>query len=78
MSCVHNFEDFWGSGVDKCLLCGITKRSRTEAGVLTHLRDEDGELYPNPAAMLPRFISRQVISTVSIRVVYANGKVENW
>ena len=51
MTCTHNFEDYFGTGYDKCLDCGRTQRSR-HLGVLTHLMDEDGELYPNPSCSL--------------------------
>jgi hypothetical protein len=48
MDCTHDFEDYFATGYDKCLNCGRTQRSR-HLGVLTHLMDEDGYLYPNPA-----------------------------
>lgn len=72
MTCIHNFEDFWGSGLDKCLDCGITKRSRSQ-GVFTHLiDDEDGSLYPNPA-YLALFAKKP--SNISISLTLASGEV---
>lgn len=72
MTCIHNFEDFWGSGLDKCLNCGATKRSRYQ-GVLTHLSDdEDGSLYPNPA-YLALFAKKP--SNISISLTLASGEV---
>ena len=71
MPCTHNFEDFWASGYDKCLNCGVTKRSRYE-GVLTHLMDEDGELYPNPACTL---YNKSIDSNVSISLILSSGEV---
>ncbi len=61
MTCTHNFEDYFGTGYDKCLECGITKRSRYN-GVLTHLMDEDGELYPNPSLTITKRPSNVRIS----------------
>jgi len=73
MSCNHNFEDYWGSGLDKCLDCGATRRSRY-LGVVTHLiDDEDGSLYPNPACPLYHQAAPAEISPVSITVVLADG-----
>jgi hypothetical protein len=71
MSCTHNFEDFWGSGYDKCLDCGSTRRSRHN-GVLTHLIDEDGQPYPNPAYL---GLFTQEPSRVSITLILASGEV---
>jgi hypothetical protein len=67
MPCTHNFEDYFGTGYDKCLDCGTTKRSR-HLGVLTHIMDEDGELYPNPALT-------KRISNVSISLYLASGEI---
>lgn len=73
MPCNHNFEDFWATGYDKCLLCGVMKRSRVN-GVLTHLIDpDDGSLYPNPRA-LDLFL-RQEPSRVRITLYLASGEV---
>ena len=69
MTCTHNFEDYFGTGYDKCLDCGITRRSRY-LGVLTHLMDEDGELYPNPS--LDEF---RRSSNVSISIYLATGEI---
>ena len=75
MACIHNFEDYWGSGLDKCLNCGITRRS-TYMGVVTHLiDDEDGSLYPNPSCSLYHQAVPAKISNVSITLVLANGEV---
>jgi len=71
MTCIHNFEDFWGSGLDKCLACGITKRSRYQ-GVFTHLIDDEGQLYPNPA-YLALFAKKP--SNISITLTLASGEV---
>ena len=70
MPCTHNFEDYWASGLDKCLNCGITKRS-THNGVLTHLvDDEDGSLYPNPSLAIFK-----EPSNVSISLYLSTGEV---
>jgi hypothetical protein len=71
MSCTHNFEDYFGTGVDKCLNCGRTQRSR-HLGVLTHLMGNDGELYPNPACSL---YSTERESNVSISLYLASGEI---
>lgn len=69
MTCTHNFEDYFGTGYDKCLDCGRTQRSR-HLGVLTHLMDEDGELYPNPS--LTTF---KRPSNVSISLYLSTGEI---
>ena len=68
--CKHNFEDYFGTGYDKCLDCGITKRSK-HLGVVTHLvDDEDGSLYPNPALY---FYKKP--SNVRISLYLASGEI---
>ena len=70
--CKHNFEDYFGTGYDKCLDCGTTKRSK-HLGVATHLvDDEDGSLYPNPA-YLALFAKKP--SNISISLTLASGEV---
>jgi len=69
MPCTHNFEDYFGTGYDKCLDCGRTQRSRY-LGVLTHIMDEDGELYPNPSLTITK-----KISNVSISLYLSTGEI---
>jgi len=71
MDCTHDFEDYFGTGYDKCLNCGRTQRSR-HLGVLTHLMDEDGYLYPNPALST---INSKRESNISITLYLASGEI---
>ena len=71
MTCTHNFEDFWATGYDKCLNCGVTQRSRYK-GIFTHLIDDEGQSYPNPA-YVALFIKKP--SNISITLTLASGEV---
>lgn len=84
----HSWEDYYDSGYDRCLVCGITQRARNASGVLTHLMDEDGELYPNHALradIAPKPIPSNFpkpesagIGFSGINIHWANGKVDHY